>query len=392
MHVTELFFGLALVWIGYVYVGYPLFLCLIAWFRRFTPNNRGDSTPSVSVLISARNEEKDIDWKIRETLSWNYPAGKLEVLVASDASEDHTDQILAKIADSRLTAIRMERRMGKNRALNRLAQQATGDLLFFSDANSHIGCECLRKMVRHFADPIVGCVTGVEQTVDGEGPAVVCGTRAYLGYESFVARLESRIGSVLVCDGAIFCIRRNLFSPLQPDVANDLELPLRVGAHGYALLFEPSARAFEKSTASPREEFSRKRRIAAQGILGFWRLRKALSGIRSWQFLSRKLLRWLVPIPLTILLITSAALAHNEFFRVCLALQLAAYAAALTAAVLESLGLRAVKPISICSYFVLVHTAAMVGVVEACLGKRFAVWEAASESRGRNRATEVEKA
>ena len=348
--------------------------------------------PRVSVLISARNEEKDIERKVRETLAWDYPADSLQLLIASDASEDRTDEILRKIVDPRLTVLRMERRVGKNEALNRLAQQALGEVLFFTDANSQIAADCLRKMVRHFADPQVGCVTGVEQTIHDEGQAVVSGTHAYLGYESSVAQLESRIGSVLVCDGAIFCVRRNLFGTLQPDLANDMELPLRIGGAGYALLFEPSVRAFEKSTASPREEFSRKQRIAGQGILGFWRLRKEVRGIRAWQFLSRKLLRWLVPVPLTVLLLASALLAHNTFFLVCLVLQLAAYAAAAVAAVLETLGLRAGKLISICYYFVLVHTAALLGVAQACFGRRFAVWEVASQSRGPERQAEVEKA
>ncbi|MHB8412013.1 MAG: glycosyltransferase [Candidatus Acidiferrales bacterium] len=388
----ELLFWFSVAWILYVYAGYPASLWIVGAMHPFRPRNGERALPRVSVLISARNEEKDIARKVQETLAWDYPADSLQLLIASDASEDRTDEILAAISDSRLTVLRMERRVGKNEALNRLAQQATGDVLFFTDANSHIGPDCLRGMVRHFADSRVGCVTGVEQTIHDEGQAVVSGTRAYLGYESSVAQLESRVGSVLVCDGAIFCIRRGLFAPLQPDLANDMELPLRIGGSGYALLFEPSARASEKSTASPREEFSRKQRIAAQGILGFWRLRKTLTGIRAWQFLSRKLMRWLVPIPLTVLLITSAALAHNRFYLVCLVLQLVAYAAALIAGVLEALGLRAGRLISICYYFVLVHVAAMLGVVQTCLGRRFAVWEVASESRGPERRTEIEKA
>jgi cellulose synthase/poly-beta-1,6-N-acetylglucosamine synthase-like glycosyltransferase len=392
IRIWELLFWFSVAWLLYVYAGYPFSLWILGVLRPFRSGKGEHVLPRVSVLISARNEEKDIERKVQETLQWDYPVDFLQLLIASDASEDRTDEILAKIADSRLTVMRMGRRVGKNEALNRLASQATGDILFFTDANSHIASDCLRKMVGHFADSRVGCVTGVEQTIHDEGQAVVSGTRAYLGYESSVAQLESRIGSVLVCDGAIFCIRRNLFAQLQPDLANDLELPLRIGGLGYALLFDPSARASEKSTASSREEFSRKQRIAAQGILGFWRLRKALKGIRTWQFLSRKLLRWLVPVPLTVLLIASAALAHNKFFLVFLALQLAAYAAALIAAVLESMGLRAGKPISICYYFILVHIAAILGVVQACLGRRFAVWEVASESRGSERRAKVEKA
>jgi len=390
--VWELLFWCSGAWLLYVYAGYPFSLWVLAVMRPFRPGEDEHALPRVSVLISARNEEKDIETKVHETLAWDYPADFLQLLIASDSSEDRTDEILARIADPRLTVMRMGRRVGKNEALNRLAVKATGDILFFTDANSHIPSDCLRKMVRHFADSRVGCVTGVEQTIHDVGQVVVSGTRAYLGYESSVAELESRIGSVLVCDGSIFCIRRNLFAPLQPDLANDMELPLRIGGLGYAVLFDACARASEKSTDSPTEEFSRKQRIAAQGILGFWRLRKVLKGIRTWQFLSRKLLRWLVPVPLAVLLIASAVLAHNKFYLVFLALQLAAYAAALTAAVLESLGLRAARPISICYYFMLVHIGAMFGVVQACLGRRFAVWEIASQSRGAERRAKVEKA
>ena len=391
-HFWEFLFWSSVAWLVYVYAGYPLLLWMLGMVRPFRASESERVLPRVSVLISARNEEKDIERKVRETLAWDYPANSLQLLIASDASEDRTDEILRKIVDSRLTVLRMERRVGKNEALNRLAQQAFGEVLFFTDANSQIAADCLRKMVRHFADPRVGCVTGVEQTIHDEGQAVVSGTHAYLGYESSVAELESRIGSVLVCDGAIFCVRRSLFGTLQPDLANDMELPLRIGGAGYALLFEPSVRAYEKSTASPREEFSRKQRIAGQGILGFWRLRREVRGIRAWQFFSRKLLRWLVPVPLTVLLLASTLLAHNTFFLVCLVLQLAAYAAAVVAAVLETLGLRAGKLISICYYFVLVHTAALLGVAQACFGRRFAVWEVASQSRGPERQAEVEKA
>jgi biofilm PGA synthesis N-glycosyltransferase PgaC len=387
----ELLFWFGVAWLFYVYAGYPFLLWLLASVRPFRPTQGEDAFPRVSVLITARNEEDDIEWKVRETLGWDYPVGYLQLLIASDASEDRTDAILAEIADSRLTVMRMGRRVGKNEALNRLVAHATGDILFFTDANSHIRSGCCRKLVEHFADSRVGCVTGLEQTINDEEDPIASGTRAYLGYESSIVQLESRIGSVLVCDGSIFCIRRNLFIPLQPDLANDMELPLRIGGLGYAVLFDLSARAFEKSTTSSREEFSRKRRIAAQGILGFWRLRKELTGIRSWQFLSRKLLRWLVPVPLSVLLIANVALAHNKFFSVCLALQVVVYGGGLTASALESLGLRVPPPISIFYYFFLVHIAAMFGVVQACLGRRFAVWEVASQSRGAERRAHVEK-
>jgi cellulose synthase/poly-beta-1,6-N-acetylglucosamine synthase-like glycosyltransferase len=158
-------FWIGVAWLGYVYVGYPVILALLALARRVRPAARNDFLPGVSVLIAARNEEKDIGWKVTETLQWDYPPEQLEILVASDASDDHTDEIVRMIKDPRVTLIRMEKRGGKGRALNQLVQHARADLLFFTDANAHIAPNCLRQMVRHFGDPRVGCVTGSTSTV-----------------------------------------------------------------------------------------------------------------------------------------------------------------------------------------------------------------------------------
>ncbi|MGH9865134.1 MAG: glycosyltransferase, partial [Candidatus Acidiferrales bacterium] len=281
-HTWLILFWAGIAWLFYVLAGYPILLLLLGWVRPFRSALQEGYLPKVSILISARNEEKDIEWKIHETLDWNYPPELLEVLVASDASEDRTDEILQRITDPRLKYLRIQQRAGKNEALNRLSALATGELLFFTDANSHVGPNCLRSMVRHFADPRVGCLTGIERNRSPEG-SVEIGAMAYLEYEAVINNLESRLGSVLVCDGSNFCIRRTLFSPLQRDLANDLESPIRIGSKGFALLFEPMAWSLERSTSSIREEFNRRRRICGQGALGLWRLRGSLRGIRKWQ-------------------------------------------------------------------------------------------------------------
>ena len=136
--VFESLFWLGVVWLSYVYVGYPALLWFIGLFRSFRPNTDDLYLPTVSVLISARNEQRDIGWKIAETLAWNYPKDKLDLLVASDASEDGTDEILKAVTDCRFRFLPLEKRVGKNGALNRLSELARGELLFFTDANSHI--------------------------------------------------------------------------------------------------------------------------------------------------------------------------------------------------------------------------------------------------------------
>jgi len=194
-------FWIGILWIAYVYVGYPLILALLARIQRVHPVMKDDFLPTVSVLISARNEEKDIGWKAAETLAWDYPRDRLELLVASDASEDRTEEILRAIKDPRLKLARMERRSGKGVALNRLAQMAQGELLFFTDANAHIPAYCLKRTVRHFADERVGCVTGMTSAQPDVDLAIESGEGLYLNYETRISQLESRLGSVAVPPG-----------------------------------------------------------------------------------------------------------------------------------------------------------------------------------------------
>lgn len=374
--------GIGVVWLGYVFVGYPLLLAAVARLRRISPVVREDFRPTVSVLISARNEEKDIGWKVRETLTWDYPPERLEVWVASDASDDRTDEILRSVKDPRFHFVRMERRGGKNRALNRLAQLAQGDLLFFSDANAHIQAGCLRRVVRHFADQRVGCVTGdsntrVEEAGMGAGAAV------YWGHEMLIRRIENQFGSVLVCDGAIFSIRRSLYTPCIPELANDLELPLHIGRAGHWLLHEPGAQVQEKDTASPWEELARRRRICAQGALGMWKLRHTLRGVRAWQFFSHKFLRWLLAVPLSLVLVSSVLLApHSQLFAWLLGGQVLFWGAALVGLAIGGINVAVPKALSAPVYLLVSSVGALLGVINACTGCRFDVWESPSLSRG----------
>jgi cellulose synthase/poly-beta-1,6-N-acetylglucosamine synthase-like glycosyltransferase len=264
---------------------------------------------------------------------------------------------------------------------------AQGEVLFFTDANTAISSQSLHSMVRHFADPQVGCVTGWEQSTKHNAQTLSLAGRASLGYESSLNALESRLGSVLICDGSIFCIRKNLYRQLHLELANDLELPLWIGRQGYKVLYEADARSTERPTSSAAEEFQRRRRICAQGILGMWKLRGLLHGLRAWQFFSRKFLRWLTLIPMAMILIASIALRGNPYFRVILGLQVAFYALALIGWAMAAGGRKSSRATSLPFYFLLLNTAALVGVVEACFGRRFSVWDIPTLSRGDEQAT-----
>lgn len=379
---AQFLFWLGIVWLGYVWIGYPLVLAFAGAVYRFRARSEDGYCPSVSVLISARNEERDIAWKLAQTLAWDYPQDRLEILVGSDASTDGTDEAIQSARDARIRFIRNKERAGKNRTLNRLARMARGELLLFTDANTHIEPGSLKKMARHFADPRVGCVTGLEQNLQGRDTSTMAmGSNAYLGYEALVNALESKLGSVLICDGSIYCLRASLFSNLDPELANDLEHPVRAGAAGAAVLYEPEARSFELCSSSAKEEFARRRRIAGQGALGLWRLRHLLTGMRLWQFLTRKGLRWLTVMPAFLILISSFTLRHNLWFLAIFGAQILFYLITVLGA-----GLRGKSRMSQLARLpfvvVLAHVAVFLGVVDACCGRTFATWNIAELSRG----------
>jgi cellulose synthase/poly-beta-1,6-N-acetylglucosamine synthase-like glycosyltransferase len=379
MHVL---FLIGVCWLMYVYLGYGLLLAVVGLFRGIRLRLQSDYLPKVSVLIAARNEERDIEWKIQETLNWDYPTDRLEVLVASDASDDRTDEILKNIQSERVVVLRMEQRAGKSVALNSLTSWASGEILFFTDANAHVDRSALRRMVKYFADKRVGCVCGqTSPSRQIQHSPLAKGASAYWGYEAIVKRLENQVGSVLVCEGAIFCIRRDLFAPLSPELANDLELPFRIANLGYWICYDHSAFAFEHETSSSREEFMRRRRICAQGVLAMFRLWAGLSFFRAWQFLSRKVLRWFTIVPISIILISSIALSEHLFYRGLLTLQIMFYVLVLIGWLSNAVGRHVQGPVSIPYYIILVSLAGLTGVAEACLGRTFAVWETPTMSR-----------
>ena len=382
MSAALVLFAIAAAWLAYVWIGYPLALALISVLHRFRVAPGENSYPTVSVLIAARNEAKDIGWKLAQTLAWDYPREQLEILVGSDASTDGTDEIIRSQGDRRVRYARNDVRAGKNKTLNQLALMANGELLFFTDANSYIEPNCLKKMVGYFSDPRVGCVTGLEQNAGNTATSnLTMGSNAYLGYEAALDALESKLGSVLVCDGSIYCLRSSLFMRLDPELANDLEHPIRIGTTGMKILYAPEARSFERCSNSPREEFARRRRIAGQGALAMWRLRHELHGLRLWQFISRKFLRWLTLVPLVTILTCSFLLRANPLFGAFFAMQCAFYFICLIGIWMDGKS-RFIAVLRLPFVILSANLAVFIGVFDTLSGKTFAIWNIAEHSRG----------
>ncbi len=369
--------GIAL--IVYVYAGYPLLLLLLNRVRGERPVRRANIEPDVTLIISAYNEEDVIARKLDNSLNLDYPAKKLEIIVVSDASTDKTDDIVRQYADRGVRLLRMPERGGKTVGLNLAVPQARGEIIIFSDANALYDRQVVRNMVRNFADPEVGVVTGESRYLIEDGDTSTESENLYWRYELMLKKLESALGSVVGGDGAIYAIRKSLYRPMQPSDLSDFVNPLQIVAQGYRNVYEPEAFSYEKGGESFEKEFRRKVRIVNRAWRGMVSMRRVLNPFRyGWfavQTWSHKVLRWWIPAFMAMVLFANLMLlSESPFYQASLLLQGLFYGLALIGSVRRS-----TRPMSrlvyIPYYFCLVNWASLRGIIENYFGRTYTTWE-----------------
>src|SRR5579862_1231441 len=314
--------------VAYTYVGFPLLLALLAWIAswrgaRASAAPLADAAlPKFALVIAAYNEESVIADKLANTWQLDYPTHKLDVLIGSDGSDDGTAEILAGCEDPRLRSFLFTERRGKISVLNDLMAHTDADIVVMSDANTLYSPDAIRKLVAHFQDPYVGCVSG-ELSLENDGGA--SGEGLYWRYEGWIKRNESRLGFLIGCNGGIFALRRALYDPLPSStIVEDFVLTLRVLQKGYRVHFAPEARAIEPACATSRAEMIRKIRIGAGGWQALGRTRALLHpryGARAFAFWGHKVLRWLVPLFLLTALVANVALLKQPLYGVLFGIQ-----------------------------------------------------------------------
>src|SRR5258706_1037717 len=200
---AEILFWSSATALAYTYAGYPLLLLLVSKFRS-RPVQRAAWTPTVSIIISAYNEERDLATKLENTLALDYPEDRIEIIVSSDCSTDRTDEIARSFASRGVRVHRQPERLGKTAGQNAAVEQAWGQIILFSDDTTHSHPDVLRAMVPSFADPTVGCVAGRLIYVDPTASSVGRGARSYWGYETFLKQHESRVCSLIGASGCLY--------------------------------------------------------------------------------------------------------------------------------------------------------------------------------------------
>jgi hypothetical protein len=189
--------------------------------------------------------------------------------------------------------------------------------------------------------------------------------------------MQSRISTITGCSGCIYAVRRITYTSLRPDVISDLVQPLSAILKGYRVVFEDRAVAREETTRSSMQEFSMRVRVVTRGMCGILSLPSLLNPLKygwvSFQLISHKVLRWLVPPVLIVVLIGCGALWQRPFYRALFVLQCAFYAFGLLTLIIPLH--RVWKPLGIPLYFCTVNAAAFYSALEAARGRKHVVWE-----------------
>ena len=373
-------FWAALFLVVYTYLIYPVLLWLLAAGRKMPEYAPLGEWPGVSLIIAAHNEEAVLRAKLENALAMDYPAERLDIIVVSDASTDGTDRIAAEFAERRVRLHRQEVRGGKTEAQNAGVRLARGQFLAFSDANSMYAPSALKRLLAPFADERIGCVCGELQYANPDEQGAGKGEGLYWRYEQFLKRRESLLSSALGANGAIYALRRELFVELRGDIISDFVAPLHAWRRGFRIAYEPTAVATEYSSGRFGDEFGRRRRIVSRSLYGLWTEAGVLNPFAhflfAFQMFSHKLLRWLVPVWLLVVLAVNIPLAADGYYGLLLALQVAFYGlAALGLLLPEWLGRYWLFYVP--AYFAATNLGTLLGLLSFLMGRRHRVWQPA---------------
>lgn len=360
--------------VGYVYVGFPAALAAItAIYRR--PVKKAPHTPAVSLVVPAYNEESVIEAKLEACLALDYPADKLEIVVASDGSTDRTVERARRFeADPRVRILDFEQNRGKLAMLNDVLRQVEGEIVVFSDAATMPEREALRELAANFADPRVGAVSGIYKIRDQAGAALGKQEDLYWKIETFLKEREAALGSILGAHGALYAIRRRLYPFPESTVINDdFVIPMRIVAQGYRAAYEPRAFAWEEAQDS--SGFGRRVRLMAGNFAQLAEMKGLLWPPSQWLtlffFLSHKAGRLAAPFAMAAALAANVLLLGSPLFRFTLLVQLGFYGLAAAGA----LGWLRPRALRLPYYFTTINLAAFFGFYYAVLRRGRVGWK-----------------
>jgi poly-beta-1,6-N-acetyl-D-glucosamine synthase len=369
------FFSLSV--LMYTFLGYPVILSILsALFGKMV--DKKEFYPHVSLVISAYNEEKVIKQKIENSLDLDYPHEKLEIIVASE-STDETNTIVRKFDENGVILYAYEKREGKRATLYRTVPLAKGEIIVFSDANAMYKYDAIKKITRNFFDKRIGCVSGKLQYLNPEESSIGEGESSYWEFEFVLKKMLSKLFSLGGgVNGSIFAIRKALYNPIDKYRGDDFEISCRVELGGYGSVLEPEAISYEESSENSRQEFDRKVRLATWNFKSsVILLTEALQKVKlltGFILFSHRLMRYTTPLWLISIFISNVFLLNNILVYI-LYLQLTFYLLAFSGFLIERINKKVNSLFLIPFYFCMVNYAAFLALIKNAFGKSEMFWE-----------------
>jgi cellulose synthase/poly-beta-1,6-N-acetylglucosamine synthase-like glycosyltransferase len=391
----KLVFWISIAIVAYTYVVYPCIILVLASvhqiirdlkfaFRRTERRNRiPEELPSVSLIFSAFNEEALIEEKISNCAALQYPAARLEVLMGCDGCTDGTALLAQQVGMSNARILNYPIRRGKPMVINDLVNKAKSDIVVFSDANTMLAPDALLRLVRHFQNPAVGCVSGelvLRSSANGNRTEGI-----YWRYEMFLKFLESRLNMLVGANGGLFAIRRALFSPIPVHgIIDDFLVSMGVRQKGFRLVYDPEATATEETAITVGDEFRRRVRIGAGNFHALpytWRLLIPTAGLVCLSYWSHKVLRWIVPFSLVLAFSSAMSLVGQPFYAFATIAAAVVCALALVGYYLERGRIRT-RLFGIPYYFLSMNLALALGLWRCLSGKQMLAWNRTPRGAG----------
>lgn len=396
MITLKVIFWVLLFFVFYSYIGYGIVLFVLVRLKRLFCKKKevkeNDYEPEVTLFVAAYNEKDYVDAKVQNCFELEYPAEKVKQVWVTDGSNDGTPDLLKKYADRGVEVYHEDARGGKIGAMNRGMQFVKTPIVIFSDGNTMLGKESIRRIVNMFSNPKVGCVSGEKRIFDKEKDSAAGTEGIYWKYESTLKKWDAELYSVVGAAGELFAVRTELFEKVEKDtLLDDFIISLRIAMKGYTIQYDPEAFAIESSSANVKEELKRKIRIAAGGIQSIIRLKSLFNifkyGTLSFQYVSHRVLRWTVaPISLPIIFLINLAIAiisgmtnFNDVYVWLFYAQVIFYLMAMLGWYFENKEIK-IKLLFIPYYFFIMNYAVIMGIKRYFKGSQSVNWERAKRA------------
>lgn len=378
--IIQVTFFIILLLLANSYLIYPVLIHLLSMLKR--KSELTDLKKTITILISAYNEEKVIRQRIENINTLDYDKNLIEVIIGSDCSNDKTNEILLELKDFYpwLKIFLFEKRRGKAAVINDIVQKANNEIIIFSDANTVFNKNAVNNLINKFSNDSIGGVSGKLVLSDENITSQSVEEKKYWMLETFIKKSEGKLGILIGANGGIFAIRRELFTtiPINKAVTDDLFLSLSVLSKGYKFLYAKDAVAHESVANDVKSEYKRKKRFAATNYQTLFFVKNLLFNknlLLSYSFWSHKVLRWFLPFQLILLFILNLILFSNgKIFELLFYLQCAVYVCAFIGFILTYIKVRFIF-FSLPYFFIVTNIALLVGFFNFLRKSHSVIWE-----------------